>query len=249
MDNHYHLVLENCSGRLSDFFRHLNGQYGMYFRKMTSEKGYVFQNRFKSTIIQDDLYLKRSLGYLLLNPIRAGIVQFFDHYLWSSGRYYFSEQKSDIVDVEFVNELFGSKSQLLDFLSTMGGGDLSILETRFGEILGDTGYIEEALERFNRRKNWYGDGMKRIDERFFSPLEKVLMEYEKKIGIKLEEINLNTLEGKRMRGELLTWLKDEGGLRYPEISKLPLFWGYRLTSMAKLYRDTKLRLKQNFPIK
>ncbi|MFW9879836.1 MAG: transposase [Candidatus Thorarchaeota archaeon] len=34
MDNHYHLVLENSSGKMSDFFRHLNGQYGMYYRKM-----------------------------------------------------------------------------------------------------------------------------------------------------------------------------------------------------------------------
>ncbi|MGE5339999.1 MAG: hypothetical protein ACM3SY_00830 [Candidatus Omnitrophota bacterium] len=191
--------------------------------------------------------MKISLGYLLSNPIRAGIVQTFDHYLWSSGRYYFSEDKSDIVDVEFVNELFGSKPQLLDFLLTLRGGNenLPILQTRIGEILGESKYIEEALGRFNRRERLYGDGMKRIDEPFFSPIEKVLMDFEKKIGMKLDDINLDTWEGKRIRGELLTWLKDYAGLRYSEINKLPLFFGYRLTSMAKLYKDTKIRLKED----
>ena len=34
MDSHYHLILENSSGRMSDFLKLLNGQYGMYYRKM-----------------------------------------------------------------------------------------------------------------------------------------------------------------------------------------------------------------------
>lgn len=42
MDNHYHLVLENSSGKMSDFAKLLNGQYGMYYRKMYGGKGYVF---------------------------------------------------------------------------------------------------------------------------------------------------------------------------------------------------------------
>ena len=38
MDNHYHLVLENSSGMMSDFLKLLNGQYGMYYRKMNGGK-------------------------------------------------------------------------------------------------------------------------------------------------------------------------------------------------------------------
>jgi len=43
MDNHYHLILENSSGRMSDFLKQLNGQYGQYYRKREGGKGYVFQ--------------------------------------------------------------------------------------------------------------------------------------------------------------------------------------------------------------
>jgi REP element-mobilizing transposase RayT len=33
LDNHYHLVAENSSGRLSEFFNQLNGRYGIHYRK------------------------------------------------------------------------------------------------------------------------------------------------------------------------------------------------------------------------
>ena len=34
----------------------------------------LFQNRFKSILCQEDLYLKELVGYIHLNPFRAGIV-------------------------------------------------------------------------------------------------------------------------------------------------------------------------------
>jgi hypothetical protein len=98
---------------MSDFLKLLNGQYGMYYRKMEGGKGYVFQSRFKSTIIEDDGYLIKSIEYLLQNPIRAGIVYRAENYTWSSIKYYFSNQESEIIDAEYVNQLFGTKECLL----------------------------------------------------------------------------------------------------------------------------------------
>ncbi|MCK4761881.1 MAG: transposase [Candidatus Aminicenantes bacterium] len=89
LDNHYHLVMENSSGRMSDFAKLLNGQYGSYYRKIDGGKGYVFQSRFKSTIIENDSYLIKSIVYCLQNPVRAGIVSIAEHYIWSSARFYF----------------------------------------------------------------------------------------------------------------------------------------------------------------
>jgi len=71
MDNHYHLVLDNSSGKMSEYFKRLNGQYGMYYRKITGGKGYVFQGRFNSTLIEKDAYLLHSIAYLLRNPVRS----------------------------------------------------------------------------------------------------------------------------------------------------------------------------------
>lgn len=94
MDNHYHLILRNSSGRLSEFMKQLNGQYGIYYRKKKGGRGYVFQNRFKSTLIQKDKYLKMAILYVLLNPVRGRIVEFPWQYRWSRIGEYCRQEKS-----------------------------------------------------------------------------------------------------------------------------------------------------------
>ena len=98
MDNHYHMVLQDNNGKMSRFFKMLNGQYAGYFRQRYGGRGYVFQDRFKSMLIQDDAYLMVAIGYVLNNPVRAGIVKDFAEYQWSSGKIYFSKQEQKTVD-------------------------------------------------------------------------------------------------------------------------------------------------------
>lgn len=51
--------------------------------------------------------------------------------------------------------------------------------------------MDEALKRFDRRGKLESEGIKRIDDRYFEPEEKVIWEFEKKHGNKLEEIDLS----------------------------------------------------------
>jgi putative transposase len=51
MDNHYHLVIKNSSGRMADFFKLLNGEYGTDYRRRHGGAGYVFQGRFSHTMV------------------------------------------------------------------------------------------------------------------------------------------------------------------------------------------------------
>jgi len=52
MNHHYHVLLENRSGRMSALLKQVNGSYGIYYRRKHGGKGYVFQSRFRSTLIQ-----------------------------------------------------------------------------------------------------------------------------------------------------------------------------------------------------
>lgn len=104
--------------------------------------------------------------------------------------------------------------------------------------------MEIAVSRFDRRKRYYGDGMKRIDDRFFEPVDKVIWEFEREIGVKIENLDISTYKGKRQRGDLLVRLKDFAGLRYSEINKISPFDNLRLVSFPKLYRDAKLRQQE-----
>ncbi len=241
MDNHYHLILENTSDRMSDFLKLLNGQYGMYYRKMYGGKGYVFQSRFKSTIIEDDGYLIKSIEYLLQNPVRAGIVPFAENYIWSSIQYYFSNQKTKIVDTDFVNQLFGSKGSLPGELASLGNKELPVKMTKHGEVLGSESFMKLALKKHNRRQIPIdqSSGVQRKDDRFFDPVDKVLWEFKKIHGINFDKIETGTWSGKRLRGELLVLLKDKAGLKYKDINEISVFSNLSFASLRSLYRRTK----------
>jgi REP element-mobilizing transposase RayT len=247
MDNHYHLVLENNNERMSDFLGQLNGLYGMYYRKVEGGKGYVFESRFKSTMIENDSYLIQSILYLLLNPVRAGIVQRAEDYIWSSINEYFSPESIGIVDAFFVNEILGSREQMILSLHTMINKDLEIINTKHGEILGNQMYMKTAKEKHNRRKRPtdQSDGVKRQDERCFEPAQKILQEFEEIKGISLSGIDTGTIKGKHQRGELLMLLKDKGGLKYREIAEVEIFSDLSFASLRGLYRNMKMKNRKS----
>jgi REP element-mobilizing transposase RayT len=249
MDNHYHLVLENASDRLSDFQMLLNGQYGMYYRKMKGGKGYVFQSRFKSTLIENDSYLIQSICYLLRNPVRAGIVQLPEDYIWSSAKDYFSYKKIGIVDIDFVNDLFGSKEEFLSALHAPLKEKLPVVITKHGGVMGSNSFLKSALKKHDRRKSptLQSKGVHRTDEKYFDPIEKVLSEFERMKEIDIEAIDTGTFEGKRLRGELVVALKERTGLKYREIAELDIFEGLSLISLRTMYKNYRSRCRKGRP--
>lgn len=238
MDNHYHLILQNSSGKLSGFLRQLNGQYGIYYRKRAGGKGYVFQDRFKSTLIQEDRYLEMAIIYVLLNSVRSGVKEDPWDYRWSSIGDYFTD-KDSFIDNKFVEGLFGKKSVFDNLLVQWSRKDLPIRKTRVGDVLGEDRFIEEAMERFNRRKKKGKSRRMRMYEYELEPVEKVIKAFEKENGIKIEEINTKTKKGKSLRNELLILLKDKAGLTYSEIIHYPPFHKLKYSSLGQLYKRTK----------
>lgn len=245
MDTHYHLVLQNSSGRMSDFLRLVNGRYGMYYRKMEGGVGYVFQSRFKSTLIENDSYLLQSILYLLRNPVRAGIVPLAQDYTWSSGQYYYSGRETELVDTAFVNELFGSREEYLSCLYSNVNRELPVVITKYGEIMGSEDFLKSALEKHDRRNrpSHQSIGVRRKEDLYFEPVEKVLWEFERMNGTKIEDINARTLEGKRLRGELLIHLKERAGLKYREIGEFDLFEDLSFSSLRSIYRNMRSKKK------
>lgn len=75
MDNHYHLLLRTNENSLEKLMRPLNGGYARWFNKKHNRKGYLFQDRFKSILCQDQEYAMQLIRYINLNPLRAGDVE------------------------------------------------------------------------------------------------------------------------------------------------------------------------------
>jgi putative transposase len=86
MDNHYHLLVETPDANLSKFMRHLNGVYTQRYNADYCQNGHLFQGRYKAILVQRDLYLSELARYIVLNPVRAGMVKAAKDWRWSSYR-------------------------------------------------------------------------------------------------------------------------------------------------------------------
>ncbi|MGB3340083.1 MAG: transposase [bacterium] len=236
MKNHYHMILQNSTGQMSNFMKQLNGQYGMYYRKRYGGRGYVFAHRFKSTLIQNDNYLKVAIAYVILNPVRGGIVSEPFAYNWSSIHEYYSGNCSRIIDNVFVENLYGSIEDMTDFIMTYTGKNIKTIDTRAGKIIGDKRFVKRAMSKFERRKTRKYSKRKRLDDYVFEPLEEIIGRFEHDKGIKISGIDVTTSTGKELRAELLILFKDRAGLKYSQIIDHPLFKPLKYTSLSTIYK-------------
>ncbi|MCW8935561.1 MAG: transposase [Gammaproteobacteria bacterium] len=86
MTNHYHIIIETPEGNLSQGMRQLNGVYTQWINRAHDRVGHVFQGRYKAIIIDKDSYLLEVARYVVLNPVRAGMVRDTKQWAWSSYR-------------------------------------------------------------------------------------------------------------------------------------------------------------------
>ena len=84
MDNHYHLMIETPDANLSIGMRQLNGVYTQRYNRRHNEPGHIFQGRFKAVLVDKENYLLELCRYVVLNPVRAGIVERPEQWNWSS---------------------------------------------------------------------------------------------------------------------------------------------------------------------
>ena len=84
MPNHYHATLEPTLPNLSVAVRRFNGVYGLWWNKRHERVGHVFQGRFKDQIVDHESYALTLCRYVVLNPVRAGLVKHPCEWPWSS---------------------------------------------------------------------------------------------------------------------------------------------------------------------
>lgn len=86
MTNHYHLLLETPEANLSRGMRRLNGLYTQRFNRRHDRVGHLLQGRFKGILVERETHLLELARYVVLNPVRAGLVTAAEDYDWSSLR-------------------------------------------------------------------------------------------------------------------------------------------------------------------
>lgn len=113
MDNHVHLLIRDAAGAASVFMKKTGVSYVLYYNTKYERTGHLFQDRYKSEVIDSDAYLLAVYRYILNNPAKAGICA-AEKYLWSSYREY--GKTEGLTDTGMLREMIGDKAALSGFL-------------------------------------------------------------------------------------------------------------------------------------
>ena len=112
MGNHYHIVGETPRANLSDAMRFVNGVYAQASNRRHGRTGHLFEARFRSLVIQRESYLKRVVRYVVLNPVRARLVQQAVDWPWSTYRATAGQEAApEWLSLEWLDWAFAATAQ------------------------------------------------------------------------------------------------------------------------------------------
>ena len=96
MPNHVHLLVREQECGVSAAIKWISGTYAGYFNKKYEHVGHLFQDRFRSEVVNDWEYFLTLMRYIHQNPVAGGLVREVVHYRWSSWREYDPEMFCDV---------------------------------------------------------------------------------------------------------------------------------------------------------
>ncbi len=110
MPNHVHLLMKTGLMPMATVMRRLLTGYALQFNRRHQRHGHLFQNRYKSFLCEEDIYLKELVRYIHLNPLRAKIVADLNAlkaYPYSGHSALIGKIKNHWQDIDYVLRLFG----------------------------------------------------------------------------------------------------------------------------------------------
>ncbi|MGD8658157.1 MAG: transposase, partial [Desulfobacterales bacterium] len=111
MGNHVHLLLKTGLAPIATVMRRLLTGYAVSFNRRHRRYGHLFQNRYKSFLCEEDLYLKELVRYIHLNPLRANAVKdlkMLNTYRWCGHSTLMGRAEAGFQDAAYVLKLFGN---------------------------------------------------------------------------------------------------------------------------------------------
>ena len=106
MNNHVHLLLKETEEPISKAIKRICSSYVYWYNRKYERCGHLFQERYKSETVEDDVYLLTVLRYIHQNPVKSNVTKTAKDYKWSSYNEYIS--KPGIVDTGFVLQILST---------------------------------------------------------------------------------------------------------------------------------------------
>ena len=159
MDNHYHLMIETPDGTLSLGMRQLNGVYTQARNKRHNKTGHLFQGRYKAVLIQKDTHLLEVCRYVVLNPVRARMVEKPEDWKWSS--YLATAGKepphpcltTDWILGQFSRTRAKAEEEYRQFVEWGIGKETIWNEVKGQALLGEDDFVDSLADHLRRHKD------------------------------------------------------------------------------------------------
>ena len=216
MGNHYHVVVETVEGNLAQGMRQLNGVYTQTFNRAHRRVGHVFQGRYRAVLVEKDAYLLELLRYVVLNPVRAGMVADAGAWPWSSyGAMIGAIGRPEWLRTDWGLEQFSqvpgkAVAGYIDFVRA-GVGLPSLWESLRGQIfLGSDSFVRRMQEEMADRPT-----VAEIPRAQRRPLARPLSEYRDTIADKKEAMASAYATGDYTMQEIATFF----GVHYATVSR------------------------------
>src|SRR3989344_9493648 len=111
MPNHFHLLVEHTDKiPISKLISQICTSYAMYVNKKYKRVGHVFQDQFKSILIENNSQLMWVSSYIHMNSVKDGLAKHPNEYKWSSYDSYTSKKNLPIVYTNLLKSVFGPKN-------------------------------------------------------------------------------------------------------------------------------------------
>lgn len=118
MPNHYHILLKHENPvQGSSFLQRIFNSYTQAINKRYSRVGTLFQGSVKKRIIEDDDYLAETIKYIHLNPVKAGLCQKPENWLYSDYREWIELVRTTRNIASVRDNIFGSARDYAEIIS------------------------------------------------------------------------------------------------------------------------------------
>lgn len=105
MSNHVHILIKENTEPIGTVMKRICTRYAMWFNKKHNRTGHLFQDRFHSEPVDNDIYFLAVFNYIHNNPVKAGICESSAAYPYSSAGIYENKKTDGLIDIDFVYEL------------------------------------------------------------------------------------------------------------------------------------------------
>ena len=150
MTNHVHLIgVPATEASLAAAMKRTQGEHALYINEKKSRRGHLWHGRFYSCPM-DLNHTQTALGYIELNPVRAGMLRIPWNYPWSSAAAHCGVRDDSLLNLSRWFEHYAAnewQAALLSEMENKGFVDTIRRHTKSGAPLGKPDYFRQMKSR------------------------------------------------------------------------------------------------------